>query len=93
MPYSFYQKLALLDLKANRMTIHMANRLVTHPRDIVEHILVKIGKFVFPIDFVVLDMKEDKNVSIILGHPLLNTVRTLVDIHKSKLTLRLGEKI
>ncbi|XP_023734919.1 uncharacterized protein LOC111882785 [Lactuca sativa] len=78
-------------LKATRMTIHMANRSVTHPRGIVEDILVKIGKFVFPIDFVVMDMKEDHDVPIILGRPLLNTVGALVDIHESKLTLRVGD--
>ncbi|KAL7604989.1 hypothetical protein Lser_V15G15101 [Lactuca serriola] len=87
MPFSFSQKLNLPDLKATRMTIHMANRSVTHPRGIAEDILVKIGKFIFPIDFVVMDMKEDNNVPIILGCHLLNTARALVDIRKSKLAL------
>ena len=73
MPFSFYQKLNLPGFKATRMTIHMAIRLVTHPRGIVKDIFVKIGNFIFHIDFVVLDMKEDKNVPIILGRPLLNT--------------------
>ena len=59
---------------------------------IVEDILVKIGKFVFPIDFVVLDMKEDPNVLIILGRSLLNTAGALVDIRESKLTLRVGDE-
>ncbi|XP_052622250.1 uncharacterized protein LOC111876721 [Lactuca sativa] len=63
MPYSFYQKLNIRKLKATKMTIHMANRSVTQPRGIVEDILVKTGKFVFPIDFVVLDMKEDPNTN------------------------------
>ena len=74
------------------MTIHMANRSVTQPRGIVEDILVKTGKFVFPIDFVVLDMKEDPNVPIILGRPLLNIVGALVDIRESKLTLRVRDE-
>nr|KAJ0203041.1 hypothetical protein LSAT_V11C500248920 [Lactuca sativa] len=75
MPYSFYQKLKHPNLKATRMTIHMENRLVTNPRRIVEDILVKIGNFIFPIDFVVLDMKEDKNFPITLGRLLLNIAR------------------
>ncbi|KAL7605792.1 uncharacterized protein LOC111906878 [Lactuca sativa] len=91
MPYSFNQKLNLPGLKATRMTIYMANRSVTHPRGIVENISLKIGKFVFPIDFVISDMKEDANVLIILGRPLLNTDRALVDIRKSKLTLTVGD--
>ncbi|KAL7591857.1 hypothetical protein Lser_V15G34596 [Lactuca serriola] len=47
MPYSFYQKLNLPKLKVTRMTIHMDNNSMTHPRGIVVDILVKIGKFVF----------------------------------------------
>lgn len=72
------------------MTIHIANEYVTYPRGIVEDLLVKTGKFIFPIDFVVLEMKEDGDAPIILGRPLLNTARSLVDIHESKLTLRAG---
>ena len=79
-------------MKATKMKIHMANRSVTQPRGIVEDILVKIGKFVFPIDFVVLDMKEDTDVPIILGRPFLNTAGALVDIRESKLTLRVGDE-
>ena len=71
MPYSFYQKLNIEKMMATKMTIHMANFLVTHPRGIIEDILVKIGKFVFPVDFLIMDMKEDENVPIILGRPLL----------------------
>ncbi|XP_023743322.1 uncharacterized protein LOC111891494 [Lactuca sativa] len=92
MPYSFYQKLNLPDLKATRMMIHMANHSVTHPRGIVEDILVKFGKFVFPIVFFILDMKEYTNVQIIIGRLLLNTDRALVDIHESKLTLRVRDE-
>lgn len=49
------------------MMIHMSNHSVTHPRGIVEDLLVNIRNLVFPIDFLALDMKEDKNVPIILG--------------------------
>ncbi|KAL7618148.1 hypothetical protein Lser_V15G04350 [Lactuca serriola] len=91
MPYSFYQKLNIPNLKATRMTIHMANRSVIHPMGIVEDILVKIGKFLFPIDFVVLDMKEDNNVLIIFCRLLLNTAKAFVDIPESKFTLRVGD--
>lgn len=55
------------------MAIHMTNYSVTYPRGVVEDLLVKIGNFVFPFDFVVLDMKEDEEVPIILVLPLLNT--------------------
>ncbi|KAL7595523.1 hypothetical protein Lser_V15G29447 [Lactuca serriola] len=80
------------NMKATKVTIHMANRSVTQPRRNVEDILVKIRKFIFPINFVVLHMKEDPNVAIILGRPLLNTVGALIDIRESKLTLRVGDE-
>ena len=48
---------------------------------------MKVGKFVFPVDFVVLGMKEEEELHIILGRPFLSTARDLVDIHNSKLTL------
>ncbi|KAL7600580.1 hypothetical protein Lser_V15G24233 [Lactuca serriola] len=92
MPYLFDQKLNLPKLKSTRMAMNMANRSVTYPRGIVEYLLVKIGKFVFPIDFVVSDMKEDEDGPIILGLPLLNTTRALVDICNSKLRLRVGDE-
>ncbi|KAL7594075.1 uncharacterized protein LOC111904270 [Lactuca sativa] len=91
MPYTFYEKLNIHKMKATKMTLHMDNRSVTHPIGIVEDILVKIGKFVFPVDFVIMDMKEDTNVPIILGQPLLNTSGDLVDVRESKLTLRVGD--
>lgn len=74
------------------MAIHMATRSVIRPWGIVKDILVKIGKFDFPIDFVVLVMKEDKSVPIILGHPLLNTTHSLVDIRESKHILWVGDE-
>lgn len=75
-----------------RMAIHVANKSVTYPHTIIEELLVKVGKFVFPIDFVVLDMKEDEEVSVILERPFLSTTRELVDIRNSKLTLRVRMK-
>ena len=68
----------------------MANCSVNYPR--VEDLLLKIGNFVFPIDFVVIDMKEDEDVTIILGRSLLNTARALVDVRESNLTLRVGKE-
>ncbi|KAI3766148.1 hypothetical protein L2E82_16199 [Cichorium intybus] len=90
MPYSFYSKLDLPEPKPTRMAIHLANKSITYPRGIVEDLLVKVDKFVFPADFVVLDMEEDEQVPIILGRPFLSTARALVDIRESKLTLRVG---
>ena len=52
--------------------------------------LVKVGKFKFPGDFVILEMEEDDLVPIILGRPFLATARAVIDVHDGKLTLRVG---
>ncbi|XP_023740180.3 uncharacterized protein LOC111888274 [Lactuca sativa] len=87
MPYSFYQKLRFPKLQDTRMTIQMANHSITYSRGVIKHLLVKVGKFVFLLDFVVLDMKEDEELPIFLRRPFLSNARALVDIHDSKLTL------
>ncbi|GKC56003.1 putative reverse transcriptase domain-containing protein, partial [Tanacetum coccineum] len=54
--------------------------------------LVGIGKFVFPVDFIILDMPEDIKVPLILGRPFLSIARAKIDVYKSKITLRVGEE-
>ena len=58
----------------------MADRSIKHPRGIVEDVLIRMRKFIFPMDFVVLDMAEDFNVPIILGRPFLATGHALIDV-------------
>ncbi|XP_076916432.1 uncharacterized protein LOC143576154 [Bidens hawaiensis] len=92
MPYSVFAKLDLGEPKPTRMSIQLADRSVKYPRGIVENMLVKIDKFVFPVDFVILDMDEDKNVPLILGRPFLATARALIDVCTGRLTLRVGDE-
>ncbi|XP_041995764.1 uncharacterized protein LOC121745890 [Salvia splendens] len=58
----------------------MADRTVSYPKGIVEDILVKVGEFIFPADFVVLDMEEYRHVPLLLGKPFLATGRALIDV-------------
>ena len=51
-----------------------------------------MGKFIFPVDFVVMDMEEDTQVPLLLGRPFLATGAALIDVKKGKLTLRVGEE-
>nr|KAJ0193087.1 hypothetical protein LSAT_V11C800446040 [Lactuca sativa] len=83
MPYLFFKKLDLPEPRLVRMVIHLANKTMTFPRGICEDLLVKVDKFIFPADFIVLDMDEDEQVPIILGRPFLRTVQALVDIRES----------
>ncbi|XP_023758740.2 uncharacterized protein LOC111907172 [Lactuca sativa] len=91
MPYSFFKKLNLPEPRPIRMEIHLANKTVTFPRGICEDLLVKVDKFVFSADFIVLDIEEDHQVPMILRRPFLNTAGAIVDIRDSKHTLRVGE--
>ena len=60
----------------------------------IEDVLVKVDKFIFPVDFIVLDMEENKDIPIILGRPFLATGGALIDVQKGELKLRaLGDKI
>ena len=54
--------------------------------------MVKVDRFVFPVDFVILEMEEDQNMPLILGRPFLATSRALIDMDGGKLTLRVGDE-
>ncbi|GJU83437.1 hypothetical protein Tco_1285802, partial [Tanacetum coccineum] len=92
MPFSTYTNLGLEDLSHTRMTIELADRTIKQPKGIAVNVLVRIGKFVFPIDFVVLDIPEDDDVPLILGRPFLSTAHVKIDVYKRKVTLRAGEE-
>ncbi|XP_076918871.1 uncharacterized protein LOC143579444 [Bidens hawaiensis] len=89
-PYSMYEKLELGELTTTRMSLSLADRSVKYPRGIIENLLVKVDKFVFPVDLVVLDMEADEKVPIILGCPFLGTAKALIDVYDGKITLRVG---
>ncbi|KAL7604300.1 hypothetical protein Lser_V15G15329 [Lactuca serriola] len=91
MPYSFFKKSNLPELRPIQMAIYLVNKMVTFPKGICEDLLVKVDKFIFPADFIVLDMEEDHQVLIILGRTFLNSACAIVDIRESKLTIRVGD--
>ena len=92
MPYSVYKKLGLQEPQPTDISILLADRTLTYPRGIVENLLVKVGKFIFPADFVILDIEEDEKIPIILGRPFLNTGDAVIEVRKGRLTLRLGDE-
>ncbi|KAF7835343.1 uncharacterized protein G2W53_010202 [Senna tora] len=70
----------------------MADRSIAYPRGIIENVLVKVDKLILPADFIVLDYEENKNVPIILGRPFLATGRTIIDVQKGELTMRVQDQ-
>ncbi|GJY39679.1 reverse transcriptase domain-containing protein [Tanacetum coccineum] len=92
MPYTMYEKLGLGKPKPMRMGLELADRSIQYPWGIAENVLIKIDKFILPIDFVILDMREDSKILIILGRPFLATARAIIDIFNKKITLRVGNE-
>lgn len=92
MPLSLFRKLGLRKAKPTTVSLQLADSSIKHPRGICEDILVKVDKFIYPADFIILDMEEDRDVSIILGRPFLVTRRALIDVQKGQLILRLNEE-
>ena len=71
------------------MILQLADRSIAYPRGVLEDVLVKVDKFIFPVDFVILDVEDDQQVPIILGKPFLATARALIDVHKGNLILKI----
>ena len=92
MPYSLFKKLGLGEPKSTRMSIQQADKSLKYPRGIIKDVLVKIDKFIFPMDFVILDMDEDVEVPLIFGRPFLATTRAIIDVSDGRLVLGVGEK-
>ena len=82
MPLSVAQRLSLGELTPTTITLQMADRTMTHPEGILEDVLIKVGKFVFLVDFVVINMEEEKKISLLLGRPFLAIGASLIDVKK-----------
>ncbi|GJV02692.1 reverse transcriptase domain-containing protein [Tanacetum coccineum] len=79
-----------LGLPANdtKMVLELADRTISKPTGVAENVFVKVGKFYFPADFVVLDFIADPRVPLILGRPFLRTAHALIDVYEGEITLR-----
>ncbi|XP_057739891.1 uncharacterized protein LOC130956995 [Arachis stenosperma] len=92
MSLAMMKRMRIEEAKPIRMALQFADRTFKFPHGVVEDLLVKVGEFIFPANFVVLDMEEEANTSIILGRPFLATAGAIIDVHKRELDLRLHEK-
>ncbi|GJV56587.1 reverse transcriptase domain-containing protein [Tanacetum coccineum] len=86
------KQLGLEALTPTRMTLELANRLITHPTGIAEDIVVRVDGFTFLAYFVVVNFEPDPRVPIILGRPFLHTAKALIDLYEETLTLRVGKE-
>ncbi|GJS25226.1 zinc finger, CCHC-type containing protein [Tanacetum coccineum] len=91
MPYSTFINLDLGELAPTKLIIELADRTIKCPKGIAENVLVGVDKFVFPIDFIVLDMPKDIKVPLILKRTFLSTAHAKIDVFKKKIALRVGD--
>nr|GFA63785.1 reverse transcriptase domain-containing protein [Tanacetum cinerariifolium] len=92
MPFFVWEALSLPKLTPTCMTLELTDRSVSKPIGIAKDVSFKVGVFHFPADFVVVDFELDPQVPLILGRCILKTGRTLIDVHKGELTLRIGNE-
>jgi hypothetical protein len=94
LPYSVYLQLGLGELKPTTMTLQLADRSVKVPRGIVEDVLIKVDKFYFPMDFIVLDTKPVQvigtEIPMILGRPFLATANALINCRSGVMKISFG---
>nr|GEU52592.1 hypothetical protein [Tanacetum cinerariifolium] len=89
-PKSLFEHLKLANLKKTSMVIEMGNMTRRAPLGIVENISVKINKFLFHSDFVVIDTLEEPDETILLGRPFFATIHAQIDVFRGEISLAVG---
>nr|GEU72333.1 reverse transcriptase domain-containing protein [Tanacetum cinerariifolium] len=88
MPLSIWKKVRLPTLNDTKVVLELADQTILKPFGVAENVFVKVGKFYFPADFVVLDFIADPRVPLILGRPFLSTAHAIIDVHEREIILR-----
>nr|XP_016481894.1 PREDICTED: uncharacterized protein LOC107802829 [Nicotiana tabacum] len=94
MPLSVFKKLEgeLGVIKYMSVSLQLADQTMIIPEGIIEDILVRVDKFIFLVDFIVVDMEVNKEIPLILGRPFLCIGRAFLDIYEEQLMLRVGNE-
>ncbi|XP_070011211.1 uncharacterized protein [Nicotiana sylvestris] len=92
MPLAVYTKLGIGRARPTSMLLQLADRIVKMPTGILDDVLVQVGKFVFPADFIILDCQVDEEIPLILGRPFLAMGRVLIDCETRELKMRLNDE-
>ncbi|XP_061372625.1 uncharacterized protein LOC133315085 [Gastrolobium bilobum] len=92
MPLSVTKSLGISELKPTMVSLQLAERTLRKPNRVIEDVLVKVDKFIFPADFVVLELEEEGDMPLLLGRPFLATTRAMIDVEKGKLELRMDDE-
>ena len=93
-PYSVYEQLGLGEMTPTFITLQLADRSERKPRGVVEDVMVQVGEFVYPVDFVVLDMNQGRDsrhqTQVLLGRPFLATADAVIKCRTGILKLKFG---
>ncbi|XP_070002339.1 uncharacterized protein [Nicotiana sylvestris] len=92
MPLSLFKQLGLGSPRPTTVMLQLADRLIAHPEGVIEDVLLQIGKFIFPADFIILYYEADELVPIILGRPLLATGDAIIKVREGKMILRVDDE-
>ncbi|XP_014489928.1 uncharacterized protein LOC106752710 [Vigna radiata var. radiata] len=92
MSLSMFKKIEGLELKPTRMTLQLMDRSLKYLYGVVEDVLVKVDKFLFHVDFVIIEIEEDVDVPLILGRPFMKTARVLIYVENDKLNVRVQDE-
>nr|GEV73881.1 reverse transcriptase domain-containing protein [Tanacetum cinerariifolium] len=87
MPLSICKKLRLTALNDTKMVLELADQTISKPTGVAENVFMKVGKFYFPADFVVLDFIADPRVPLILGRPFLSIAQAIIDVYEGEIIL------
>ncbi|XP_017609371.1 uncharacterized protein LOC108455302 [Gossypium arboreum] len=90
-PKSIFKLLRIDEVRPTTVTLQIADRSLAYPEGKMDDVLVRVDKFISPIDFIVLEFEADKEVLIILRRPFLTTRRMLIDVQKRELTMRVQD--
>ncbi|XP_019435881.1 PREDICTED: uncharacterized protein LOC109342332 [Lupinus angustifolius] len=85
MPLPMLKRIGDLEIKPTRINMQLADRSMKFLYGVVEDVLVKVDKLVFPVDFMIMDIEEDVEVPLILGRPIMKTARVIIDVDEGKL--------
>ncbi|XP_075077572.1 uncharacterized protein LOC107809821 [Nicotiana tabacum] len=92
MPLSLYKQLGLGAPKPTTVMLQLADRSIAYLEGVIEDVLLKIGKFIFQVDFIILDFQADEKVPIILGRPLLATGDAIIKVREGKMIMRVDNE-
>lgn len=87
MPLSVMEKIGNMEVKETYMTIQLANRSIRISHGVVENMLVDVGKFTLPVEFIIMDIEEGSNIHLILGRPFMNMANVIISVAEGKFTI------